>query len=173
METIVRDATEADLPAILQIYNQAIEHTTAVFSYKPHTPEMRLAWFREEQSKGYPVLVAESDVVVVGFATYGPFRALPAYKYSVENSVYVTERARRAEFARAMMTRLLTVAREGNVHAVIEGIVADNVASLRLHRSLGFEEVAHFREVRYKFGRWLDLKFLELVLNGPTVPDES
>ena len=100
---VVRDATEADLPAILAIYNHAIETTTAVFSSEPHTLEMRRDWFADKRAKRYPVLVADLDGAVAGFATYGPFRAWPAYRYSIEHSVYVADGARRQGIARRLM----------------------------------------------------------------------
>ena len=142
----IRTAGEADPPAILEVYNHAIATTTAVFSYHPHTLEMRREWFQAKQAAGHPVLVATVDNEVAGFATYGPFRVWPAYKYTIENSVYVAERARRRGVARALMNALLAEARQREYHAVIAGIVADNLPSLRLHQSLGFVEVAHFRE---------------------------
>ena len=169
----VREAHEADLPAILAIYNHAIINTTAVFAYRPHTLAMRREWLREKQAAGLPVLVAVLDDDVVGFATYGPFRQWPAYKYTIEHSVHVAERAWRRGVGRALMTALLADARRRDYHAVIGGVGAENVASLRLHESLGFVEVAHFREVGYKFGRWLDLKFLQLLLATPGQPTES
>lgn len=169
----VRDATDTDLPAILAIYNHAIETTTAVFSYAPHTLDMRRDWFAEKRAKGYPVLVADLDGAVAGFATYGPFRAWPAYRYSVEHSVYVDAAARRQGIARRLMTGLLARARAQDVHVVIGGIVAENDASLALHASLGFERVAHFRQVGYKFGRWLDLVFVQVVFDTPREPREE
>ena len=169
----VREATDADLPAILDIYNHAIETTTAVFSYAPHTLEMRRQWFAEKRAKGHPVLVADAAGQVAGFATYGPFRAWPAYRYSVEHSVYVAHGQRRRGFARGLMGQLLTRARAQDLHAVIGGIVSENAASLALHRQLGFEQVAHFREVGYKFGRWLDLTFMQVVLDTPAHPVEG
>lgn len=169
----VRTASDRDLPAVLDIYNHAILTTTAVFSYQPHTLEMRREWLRGKQDGGYPVLVAERAGEVVGFATYGPFRAWPAYKYTIEHSVYAAPHVRRAGVGRALMDCLIEHAREREYHAVIAGIVADNEPSLRLHEALGFVEVAHFREVGFKFGRWLDLKFLELLLDTPRQPYES
>ena len=169
---VVRDASEADLGAILAIYNHAIETTTAVFSYAPHTMAMRQEWFADKCAKGYPVLVAARDGAVVGFATYGPFRAWPAYRYSVEHSVYVAEGARRQGIARRLMEHLLDRARAQDFHVVIGGIVSENTASLALHEGLGFEKVAHFKQVGYKFGRWLDLTFMQVVLDTPREPSD-
>ena len=169
----IRPASEPDLPTILAIYNEAIENSTAVFSYRPHTLEMRREWFSAKRENGFPVLVATSNNQIAGFATYGQFRQWPAYKYTVEHSVYTAPEFRRQGVARALMLSLLEHARERENHAVIGGVVAENTASIRLHESLGFTEVAHFREVGFKFGRWLDLKFFELLLDTPTAPVEA
>jgi phosphinothricin acetyltransferase len=169
----VRSATSDDLESILAIYNHSITTTTSVFSYEPHTLAMRRAWLLEKQAGGFPVLVAFEGVEIAGFATYGPFRAWPAYKYSVENSVHVAEGFRRRGAARLLMTAIIADARQRDYHAILAGIVADNTASLALHASLGFSEVAHFREVGYKFGRWQDLKFMELLLATPLHPNEQ
>jgi len=169
----IRSARETDLPDILEIYNHVILNTTAVYTYEPHTLDMRREWYDGKVRDGYPVFVAEEAGRVIGLSTYGPFRAWPAYKYSVENSVYVAADQRGKGVARLLLTPLIEAARAQDYHAVIASIDATNDASLRLHRSFGFEEVAHFREVGYKFGRWLDLKFLELVLETPANPTEG
>lgn len=169
----IRNAVEADLPAILQIYNDVIVNTTAVYSYQPHTMEMRKAWFDGRVKDGLPVFVAVEGDQVVGFSSYGPFRAWPAYKYTVENSVYVAGDQRGKGIGKMLIKPLIETAKKAQIHAVIAGIDASNEASVQLHRSLGFVEVAHFKEVGYKFGRWLDLKFMELVLETPQQPVEE
>jgi len=169
---IIRQATDADLPAILVIYNHAVEHTTAVFEYRAQTIEMRREWFRAKEAAALPVFVAAEGDRVLGFATYGPFRAWPAYKYSVELSVYVDVDARRHGIGSALVAAVVADARARERHVVMAGITADNEISLRLHRRLGFVEVAHIPQVGYKFGRWLDLKLLQLVLDGPSQPTE-
>jgi L-amino acid N-acyltransferase YncA len=170
---IIRPARETDLPEILEIYNHVILHTTAVYAYEPHTLAMRKAWYESKVSDGYPLLVAEVAGRVAGLSTYGPFRPWPAYKYTVENSVYVAADQRGKGIARLLMTPLIDTARTQGYHAIIASIDATNEASLRLHRSFGFGEVAHFRQVGFKFGRWLDLKFLELLLETPADPAEG
>jgi phosphinothricin acetyltransferase len=171
--TAIRDARDGDLADILRIYNQAVEKTTAVFEYRPHTIEMRREWFRAKQAASLPVLVAEDAGAVQGFASYGPFRAWPAYKYSVELSVYVDETVRGKGIGSLLVQGVLTHARDRDLHVVMAGITSDNAVSLRLHEKLGFKEVAHIPEVGYKFGRWLDLKFLQIVFDGPRHPTES
>jgi L-amino acid N-acyltransferase YncA len=169
----IRPAREADLPEILEIYNHVILNTTAVYAYHPHTLEMRRDWYEGKVRDGHPVYVAEDAGRVAGLSTYGPFRAWPAYKYTVENSVYVAADQRGKGIARLLLQPLIDSAQTQGYHAIIASIDSTNEASLRLHRSFGFEEVAHFREVGYKFGRWLDLKFLELILDTPAVPTEG
>ncbi|MEW5887826.1 MAG: N-acetyltransferase family protein [Pseudomonadota bacterium] len=169
----IRSAREADVPAILAIYNDAILHTTAVYDYAPHTLEMRLEWFRAKQQDGFPVLVAEEAGEVVGFGALGPFRAWAAYKYTVENSIYVAPGRRGQGIGKRLLPPLIEAARALDMHAIVAGIDAANEVSLRLHRAFGFEQVAHFRQVGYKFGRWLDLVFMQRLLDTPAQPRED
>lgn len=160
----VRHATENDLPQILDIYNDVIKNTTAVYYYEPHTLEMRRAWFDERREKGFPVFVAEEDGIILGMSTIGPFRVPTAYKHSVENTVHIAAHARGRGVGKLLMQPIIEAARELKMHSIIAGIDASNEVSLHLHKSFGFVEVAHFKEVGYKFDRWLDLKFLQLML---------
>jgi L-amino acid N-acyltransferase YncA len=167
MDDCVRDATEADLPAILEIYNQAILTTTAVYQYEPHTMAMRRAWMLEKQADGFPVFVAEVGGQVVGFGNLGIWRAAAAYQYTVENSVYVAEDFRGRGYGKRLLAALIDEARAMDKHAIVAVVDADNTTSIGLHKSFGFEQAAHFKQVGRKFGRWLDLVFLELVLDTP------
>ena len=160
----IREAIESDLPQLLTIYNEIILNTTAVYDYEPHTMEMRRQWFDTKKVQGLPVFVAEDSQRILGFSSIGPFRAWAAYKYSVENSIYVAANARGRGIGKLLLAPLIDAARKLNLHTIIAGIDATNEASLRLHKSFGYEEVAHFKEVGWKFGRWLDLKFLQLVV---------
>lgn len=169
----VRHATEKDIPEMLSIYNDIILNTTAVYDYKPHTLEMRQAWYRSKQEQGYPVFVADEEGAVVGFSSIGPFRNWAAYKYSVENSIYVKSDMRGRGIGKLLIPPVIEAARQLQMHTVIAGIDATNESSIRLHKSFGFEETAHFRQVGYKFGRWLDLKFFQLILNTPEKPEEK
>jgi phosphinothricin acetyltransferase len=169
----IRPATERDLAEVLQIYNYAVEHTTAVFEYRPHTIDMRRDWFRAKQAASLPVLVAIEADAVRGFATFGPFRAWPAYKYSVEHSVYVDPAVHRQGIGSALVRAVLDEARARDLHVVMAGITSDNDVSLRLHERLGFKAVAHIPEVGFKFGRWLDLTLLQIVFDTPRAPTES
>lgn len=161
---IIRLAIENDLPEILTIYNDVILNTTAVYDYEPHSLEMRRQWFKTKQEQGLPVFVAVENGSVVGLSSIGPFRAWAAYKYSVENSIYVASDQRGKGIGKLLMPPLIEASRELGLHTIIAGIDAANSESLRLHVQFGFREVAHFREVGFKFGRWLDLKFLQLIL---------
>jgi L-amino acid N-acyltransferase YncA len=168
---LIREAEEKDLWGILEIFNDAILNTTACYDYEPHTLEMRKAWFKEKQESGHPVFVAEMKGKIAGFASYGYFRrAWVGYKYSVEHSVYVHQNFRRKGIARKLLVMLIEAARKNDFHAIVGGIDADNAASIKLHAELNFIEVAHFKQVGFKFNRWLDLKFFELVLDTPKNP---
>jgi L-amino acid N-acyltransferase YncA len=163
---IIRDGLEDDLPAILQIYNDVILNTTAVYSEKPHSLQMRQDWYRDRINNNFPVYVADANGKVAGFSSFGHFRVWPCYRYTVEISVYVEASFRGTGISKLLLQSLIDRANEMNMHAVIAGISADNEVSINLHRSFGFAEVANFKEVGYKFGRWLDLKFFELLLNN-------
>ena len=169
----VRKAIEADIPGMLAIYNDIIENTTAVYDYKPHSLEMRMNWFSEKTKSGFPVFVAETDGIVAGFSSIGPFRNWAAYKYSVENSVYVSAAYRGKGIGRLLLKPLISAAEGMNMHTIIASIDDTNLTSLRLHESFGFKEVANFQEVGFKFGRWLNLKFLQLMLPTPINPSTS
>lgn len=160
----VRQATENDLPQILAIYNEIIENTTAVYYYEPHTLDMRRQWFEERKRLGLPVFVAEEAGVVLGMSTIGPFRVPTAYKYCVENTVHVAAQARGRGVGKLLMPPIIDAAKQLGMHTIVAGIDAENEVSIRLHKNFGFEEVAHFKEVGFKFDRWLDLKFLQLLL---------
>jgi L-amino acid N-acyltransferase YncA len=160
----VRDARPADAVAMREIYNDAVAHTTAVFDDVPRTLEAQQAWLTSKGDQGWPVLVAESGGRVVGYATFGAFRAWPAYRHTVENSIYVAPDRRGQGVGKGLLGPLLERARQRRVHAVIAAITADNEASLRLHARFGYREVGRFPEVGHKFERWLDVVFMELLL---------
>jgi L-amino acid N-acyltransferase YncA len=165
MTIVIRDAREADLAAMLAIYNDAVLTTTAVYDYKPRSSDQQAAWFKAKQEQGLPVLAAEDGGGVVGFASYGPFRPWPAYLHSAENSLYVAPERRGRGIGTLLLPALIQRAAEHGLHTMIAGIDATNEASLRLHAKFGFERVAQFREVGWKFERWLDLAFLQLMLD--------
>jgi L-amino acid N-acyltransferase YncA len=158
---LVRDATEDDLPALLEIYNEVIATSTAVYRDTPATLDDRLAWWRAKREPGFPTLVADESGTVTGFASFGDFRAWPGYRFTVEHTVHVHRDHRGRGVGSALMRPLIARAQELGKHVMIAGVDADNTGSLIFHERLGFERVAHFREVGFKFGRWLDLVFLQ------------
>jgi phosphinothricin acetyltransferase len=157
----IRAASRAELPEILAIYNEVIRNTTAVYSDSEVTLEDRERWFDAKLVQGHPVLVASDSSGVVGFGTFGEFRAWPCYRSSVEHSVHVRADRRRCGIGRTLVLALIDAAAAMQKHVMIAGIDAENVISISLHENLGFEVVGHFREVGQKFGRWLDLKFMQ------------
>jgi L-amino acid N-acyltransferase len=162
--TTIRDATRQDLPEILSIYNEVIRNSTAVYSEIEFTPARGLSWFDAKAEQGFPFIVAQDDEGIVGFGTFGEFRAWPCYRHTVEHSVHVRSDRRGRGLGRTLVLELIARAKTMQKHVMIAGIDADNAISIGLHRSLGFKQVGHFHEVGFKFGRWLDLAFLELTL---------
>jgi L-amino acid N-acyltransferase YncA len=161
----VRTATSADLPEVLEIYNDAVLHTTATYDEEPRTLADRQAWLAEHKADGYPVFVAEDDRGrVIGWSSLSRYRDRRGYRFTTENSVYVGAGWRGQGVGRALMVPLIAGARERAFHVILAGIDATNEASLRLHAAFGFERVAHLHEVGFKFGRWLDVIYLELRL---------
>ncbi|MCQ2004931.1 GNAT family N-acetyltransferase [Rhizobium sp. NRK18] len=161
---IIRDAVEADLAAIRDIYNHAVEHTTAIWNEVLVDLDNRKAWFDARLKQGYPVLVAERAGRVAGYASYGDWRAFDGYRHTVEHSVYVDKDARGGGIGRMLMEELIRRAAAQGKHVMIAAIEAENQASIRLHETLGFRGVGRFTEVGQKFGRWLDLYCMEKVL---------
>ena len=161
----IAEATEQHLPGILAIYNHAVEHTTAIWNDSLVDLENRRGWWRGKVEAGLPVLVAHEGEAVLGYGSYGPFRPFDGYRATVEHSVYVAERARRRGVASALVRELEERARRAGMHVMVGGIAADNGPSLFLHRHLGFVETGHMPEVGQKFGRWLDLVFMQKVLD--------
>jgi L-amino acid N-acyltransferase len=166
MKIEIRPADISDLDAVLAIYNDAINHTTAVYDYQPRTSDAHRQWFENKRAQHLPVFVAQDSTVVIGFGSFGPFRPWPAYQFTVENSLYVDSAYRRRGAGAALLAALVSAAQTAGYHAMVAGIDATNEASLALHRKAGFETVAHFREVGWKFERWLDLIFMERRLDG-------
>ncbi|MFE6864563.1 GNAT family N-acetyltransferase [Nocardia sp. NPDC057668] len=162
---LVRDARVSDLPQILAIHNTAIAETTAIWDTELADLAEREAWFAARTAARCPILVAEIDGSIAGYASYGQFRPKSGYRYSVENSVYVADRFHRRGVAKALMTELLVRAEQGGVHAMIAVIEASNLTSVALHEKFGFEIVGRLPEVGHKFGRWMDLTLMQLLLD--------
>ncbi|MDO5103701.1 MAG: alpha/beta fold hydrolase [Lautropia sp.] len=163
----IRPATEADLPAMLAIFNDLVLHSDAVYTEVPATFEERRAWFQSRTGAGFPVLVADRDGEVLGVASFGPFRdAWPGYRHTVEHSVHVRRDQYRQGVGRALMEALLQAARQRSLHMMIGVVDAANVGSLRLHEQLGFRRVGHLPQVGWKAGRWLDVVLVQRPLQA-------
>jgi phosphinothricin acetyltransferase len=165
----IRPATEADLPAITAIFNDVIATSTAIYADDPLTIEDRTAWFAQRRAVGYPVLVAD-DGAVAGVASFGDFRAWPGFRHTVEHSVHIRADARGRGLGSALVGALFEPARALGKHVMIAGIDAANAGSIRMHERLGFQRGAVLREVGRKFGRWLDLEFMQKFLDEPRAP---
>jgi len=163
-QPLIDNASRGDLPRILAIYNEVIRNSTAVYSEEEFTAARGETWFDAKAAHGFPLIVARDASGITGFGTFGEFRAWPCYRHSVEHSVHVREDCRGQGIGRALVTELLARAAAMRKHVMIAGIDADNAASIGLHRSLGFTSVGHFHEVGFKFGRWLDLTFMQCIL---------
>jgi L-amino acid N-acyltransferase YncA len=162
----IAPAAREDLPEILKIYNEVIRTSTAVYTEVEFTAERGAAWFDAKRSAGLPFIVARDASGVTGFGTFGEFRAPPCYQHSVEHSVHVRSDRRGQGIGRQLVIELMNQAAAMQKHVMIAGIDADNAVSIKLHESLGFINVGHFHEVGFKFGRWLDLVFLECRLSA-------
>ena len=167
MSIYIRPAQTTDIPAILAIYNDAVLNTTASYDYEPSTLQQRTLWYEQHQQQGFPVLVAVNEAdTVVGWGSLSKFREKIGYQFSVEHSVYVDAAQRRQGTGRLILQALIEAAQAMGKHTMIGGVDASNEASLCLHRSLGFEQAAHFKQVGYKFDRWLDLVFFQRSLEA-------
>ncbi|MEQ1516599.1 MAG: N-acetyltransferase family protein [Usitatibacteraceae bacterium] len=155
---------------ILEILNEAIANSTAIYDYKPRAPESMIGWFKAKEGGRFPVIGVSENGQLLGFASYGTFRAWPAYKYSVEHSVYVHRDHRRKGVGRLLMQALIEKAREQQCHIMVGGIDETNQSSIALHKGLGFAHAGTITQAAFKFGRWLDLAFYQLTLETPAVP---
>ncbi|MEV6325253.1 N-acetyltransferase family protein [Nocardia sp. NPDC051787] len=163
--TVIRDANPDDLPAILVIHNANIAASTAIWDTEQVGLDNRATWYRDRTGAGLPVLVADIDGEVAGYASYGPWRSKSGYRFTVENSVYVDDRFHRRGIATALLTELIERARRaGTVHAMVAAIESSNTGSIQLHERFGFRTVGVLPQVGHKFGRWMDLTLMQLTL---------
>ncbi len=165
---MIRLAEQSDIPGILAIYNHAVLHDTATADVEPQSLQAREEWLVERQNQGLPVLVAAAEPTdefagpeeIVGWASLNPYHTKPGYRFTVENSVYVAERARGRGVGRMLLAELLQRAEELPVHAVIASIDSSNAVSIYLHASFGFQECGRLPQLYTKFGRWLDVTYM-------------
>ncbi len=163
---LIRDATEADLPAILAIHNDAVAHTTAIWSAHPVDLDNRRAFVTGRQARGLPFLVAAAGHEVLGYASFGDFRPFDGYFKTIEHLIYVDKHHRRRGVAGALLASLIERAEALGKHAMVGGIDAANEPSIRLHERFGFSKVGLLPQVGFKFGRYLDLLFLQRILDA-------
>jgi len=157
--------------AILDIYNEAIVNSTALYDYKTRTMDSMVAWFKDKAGGNYPVIGAEAvDGSLLGFATYGMWRVRPAYKYTVEHSLYVHKDARGKGIGDALLKAIVEAAKRQGYHVLVGGIDAENTASIKLHLKHGFVHSGTVTQSGFKFGRWLDVAFYQLILPTPVSP---
>lgn len=169
------DCTEAEhASAILAILNEAIVNSTALYDYKPRPPEAMATWFGTKRANGFPVIGAvDAAGTLLGFASWGTFRAFPANKYTVEHSVYVHTSQRGRGLAKLLMNELIQRARAAQLHVLVGCIDATNSASISLHERLGFSHSGTLPQIGFKFGRWLDAAFYQLILETPLQPQDG
>lgn len=174
MEYKIRSCTQEQLPEIMEIFNEVILHSTALYDYKARTMEVLNSWYAEKQSRNYPVIgVFNQNGLLLGFASYGSFRIRPAYKYTVEHSVYVRSDQRGKGIGTQLLREIVKIAEAQNYHVLIGGIDTSNQESIRLHEKEGFVFNGIIHEAGFKFGRWLDLAFYQLILKTPINPVED
>jgi phosphinothricin acetyltransferase len=162
---LIRRARHADLSGILEIYNEAVLNTTASYDYEPRTLEHRIAWFEEHVKDDLAVFVAVTvGDQVVGWSALNRFHNRVGYQFTAENSIYVAADERGRGIGKQLMSPLIEAAKARSIHAILAAIDASNEASVRLHAGFGFQKVACLKEVGYKFGRWLDVIYMERLL---------
>ncbi len=172
MQIILCD--ESYSPHILAILNDAIVNSTALYDYQPRPPESMAAWFAAKRQGNFPVVGAVADSgELMGFASYGVFRAWPAYKYSVEHSVYVAAAHRGNGIGKRLLARVIEEAQHQDYHLLIGCIDSQNRASIAMHQSMGFQHAGTIRQVGFKFGDWLDLELHQLILTTPRNPEDG
>jgi L-amino acid N-acyltransferase YncA len=164
MDLIIRNAAPKDLPAILEIINHAILTTTAIYDYDARTLEEQTTWFEKMIADGMPVIVAEHDKQVIGYGSYNIFRPKVGYRFSVEHSIYLNDRSRGIGVGGKLLGSLIQRARESGLHSMIGAIDAANRGSIEFHKKYGFIEKGYLREVGYKFDQWLDVVYMQLIL---------
>jgi L-amino acid N-acyltransferase YncA len=170
----LRPCTEQQLPEILDIYNDAILNSTALYDYKTRTIEMMHTWYADKLKGNYPIVGAfDQNNVLLGFSTYGKFRVQPAYKYTVEHSVYVCPDKRGKGIGKILLKEIIKKADEQDYHVMVAAIDASNSVSIKLHEKESFEFCGLIKQSGYKFKKWLDLAFYQLILKIPENPVEE
>jgi len=169
-EVIIRPAVRGDVPGILLIYNAAVREPAAAYEDAPHTLAQRKEWFDHFAGRNFPILVAESGGVIVGWSSLGPHQERVGFRFTGAVAVYVAERFRRRGIGGQLMEALLAAGRERHLHVVLATIDAANEPSLQLHAQFGFTQAGVFPEAGCKFGEWRDVLCLQLRLDDRPMP---
>lgn len=166
--SVIRRAARSDIPGILEIYNDAVRTTTATYDYEPRTLDHRMSWFEDHERTGHPIFVAV-DVAgkVLGWSALNRYHDRKGYRFTVENSVYIAAEHRGRGLGKLLLQPLIDAALTNGYRAIIAVIDAENQPSIKLHEKFGFETVGVFKKVGYKFNRWLDVVYMELLLPEP------
>lgn len=164
MQINIQKATLSDVNSILEIVNDAIAKTTAIYDYDLRTCEEQMEWFLLKEKNNFPVFVAELNNDIVGFGTYDSFRSKVGYRFTVEHSVYVKEGFAGKGIGKLLLEKLISTAKSENYHVMIGVIDASNENSIRFHEKFGFESIGILKEVGFKFNRWLDANLMQLKL---------
>ncbi|KAB1158239.1 GNAT family N-acetyltransferase [Flavobacterium luteum] len=164
MNVTIKSATTNDLPAILAIVNYSILHTTSNYNYDIQTIEIQKQWFTAKKTQNFPVIVAKINGQTIGYGTYGTFREKIGYQFTVEHSVYVSENYIGKGIGKLLLNELIQLAKTNGYHTMIGAIDADNSGSIAFHKKFGFKECGIIKEAGFKFGKWLDLLFMQLIL---------
>ncbi|NKI30439.1 GNAT family N-acetyltransferase [Croceivirga thetidis] len=164
MEIKIRKAERCDLNAILDIVNYEILNSTVLYDYEERTYQQQLEWFKKKQADKMPIIIAEIENQVAGFGTYGIFRPWAAYRFSIEHSIYVHKKLRGKGVGKELLSKLIELAKDSGFHTMIAGVDGSNEKSYEFHKNFGFEEIGTFKEIGFKFNKWLDLRFLQLLL---------
>ena len=162
---IIRDAVEGDIPVITDIFNSVIDSSNSVYREERVPQSERLEWLRDKRSNGYPIIVVEQDGIVVAYGGFGSFRAAQGYRLTVEHTIHVAEAYRKRGIGRAILSELITRAKEGGYHLMIGAIDSENVGSIMLHEDFGFAECARIKDAALKHGKYLTLVLMEKNLN--------
>ncbi len=170
---IVRAASETDLPAILDIYNEAALNTTATADTTPQKLDARREWYEHRRKLGLPVLVAEEDGRVVGWSSLSPYSNRAGYRFTAEDSIYVAADSRGVGVGKALLGPLIEAARDAELHLLVAKIDSANQVSIHLHERFGFEGVGVLREAIFKFDRWLDVTYMQMLINGGEADGED
>lgn len=168
MNIQLRPYTDDDIPSILAIINDNILHSTSLYDYEPRSLTKQSELLHDKTAKNFPVIVAEIDGEIAGFGMYGEFRFRDAYRFTVEHSVYVSNDFKGKGVGGKLLQSLIDLAKKQGLHTMIGVIDAENTESILFHEKYGFKKVGIIKESGFKFNRWLDSVFMQLILEENT-----